>query len=88
MNPVSDHLIVIPVFNEAATIGDIVERARLHGPVLVVDDGSTDRSAALAAAAGAEVVSLGRRRGKGAVAKAWRSAAPSPPRARAGSSTW
>ncbi len=40
MNPVSDHLIVIPVFNEAATIGDIVERARLHGPVLVVDDGS------------------------------------------------
>ena len=66
MTPGSDHLIVIPVFNEAATIGDIVERARLHGPVLVVDDGSTDRSAALAAAAGAEVVSLGRRRGKGA----------------------
>ena len=66
MNQVSEHLIVIPVFNEAATIGDIVERARLHGPVLVVDDGSTDRSAALAAAAGAEVVSLGRRRGKGA----------------------
>ncbi|MEX2222318.1 MAG: tryptophan 7-halogenase [Candidatus Rokuibacteriota bacterium] len=66
MNRVSEHLIVIPVFNEAATIGDIVERARLHGPVLVVDDGSTDRSAAVAAAAGAEVVSLGRRRGKGA----------------------
>ncbi len=66
MNPVSEHLIGIPVFNEAATIGDIVERARLHGPVLVVDDGSTDRSAALAAAAGADVVSLGRRRGKGA----------------------
>jgi hypothetical protein len=66
LNPVSDHLIVIPVFNEAATIADIVERARLHGPVLVVDDGSTDRSAAVAAGAGAEVVSLGRRRGKGA----------------------
>ena len=66
MNPPGDHLIVIPVFNEAATVGDIVERARLHGPVLVVDDGSTDRSAALAVAAGAEVVSLGRRRGKGA----------------------
>jgi 2-polyprenyl-6-methoxyphenol hydroxylase-like FAD-dependent oxidoreductase len=66
VNPVSERLIVIPVFNEAATIGDIVERARLHGPVLVVDDGSTDRSAAVAAAAGAEVVSLGRRRGKGA----------------------
>ena len=67
LNPAAgDHLIVIPVFNEAATVGDIVERARLHGPVLVVDDGSTDRSAALAVAAGAEVVSLGRRRGKGA----------------------
>ena len=65
MNPVSEHLIVIPVFNEAATIGDIVERARLHGPVLVVDDGSTDASAEVAARAGAEVVSLGRRRGKG-----------------------
>jgi 2-polyprenyl-6-methoxyphenol hydroxylase-like FAD-dependent oxidoreductase len=66
LNQVSEHLIVIPVFNEAATIGDIVERARLHGPVLVVDDGSTDRSAAVAARAGAEVVSLGGRRGKGA----------------------
>ncbi|HJV56251.1 MAG TPA: glycosyltransferase family 2 protein, partial [Methylomirabilota bacterium] len=62
----SDALIVIPAYNEAATIADIVERARLHGPVLVVDDGSTDGTAAAAAAAGAEVVSLGARRGKGA----------------------
>jgi 2-polyprenyl-6-methoxyphenol hydroxylase-like FAD-dependent oxidoreductase len=66
LNPVSEPLIVIPVFNEAPTIGDIVERARLHGPVLVVDDGSTDQSAAVAARAGAEVLSLGGRRGKGA----------------------
>jgi len=63
---VSDTLVLIPVFNEAATIGDIVERARLHGPVLVVDDGSTDATAARAAAAGAEVVTLEARRGKGA----------------------
>ncbi len=62
----SEHLIVIPVFNEAATVADIVERARLHGPVLVVDDGSSDGSGAKAAAAGAEVVPLRRRRGKGA----------------------
>ena len=41
---VSDHLIVIAVFNAAATIADVVERARLHGPVLVVDDGSSDDS--------------------------------------------
>jgi 2-polyprenyl-6-methoxyphenol hydroxylase-like FAD-dependent oxidoreductase len=62
----SDVLIVIPAHNEAATIADIVERARLHGPVLVVDDGSTDGTVARAAEAGAEVVSLGARRGKGA----------------------
>ena len=62
----SDVLIVVPVFNEAATIADIVERARLHGPVLVVDDGSTDGTGARARAAGAEVIALGARRGKGA----------------------
>ena len=62
----SDHLIVIAVFNAAATIADVVERARLHGPVLVVDDGSSDDSGARAAAAGAEVISLGARSGSGA----------------------
>jgi len=63
---VSDHLIVMAVFNEAATVVDVVERARLHGPVLVIDDGSSDDSAARAAAAGAEVISLGARFGRGA----------------------
>ncbi|PWU25302.1 MAG: hypothetical protein C5B48_02025, partial [Candidatus Rokuibacteriota bacterium] len=58
-------LIVIPAFNEASSIGDIVSRARRHGDVLVVDDGSSDESAAVAGAAGADVVRLGRRRGKG-----------------------
>src|SRR6266481_4105558 len=48
----SDHVTVIPVFNEAATIGGLVERAALHGPVIVVDDGSWDGSAETAAAAG------------------------------------
>lgn len=62
----SDHLVVIPVFNEAATIAAIVERARRHGSVLVVDDGSSDGSAGLAAAAGADVTRLESRRGKGA----------------------
>jgi 2-polyprenyl-6-methoxyphenol hydroxylase-like FAD-dependent oxidoreductase len=63
---VSDHLIVIAVFNAATTIADVVERARLHGPVLVVDDGSSDDSGTRAAAAGAEVISLGARSGRGA----------------------
>lgn len=61
-----DHLIVIPVLNEAATIADLVTRARRYGSVIVVDDGSSDASGAAAAAAGADVLRLPRRRGKGA----------------------
>ena len=58
-------LIVIPVFNEAATIGEVVARARAHAPVLVVDDGSRDGSETTARAAGAEVIRHRRRLGKG-----------------------
>jgi flavin-dependent dehydrogenase/glycosyltransferase involved in cell wall biosynthesis len=61
----SDHIAVIPVFNEAPTIGDLVGRAARHGPVLVVDDGSSDGSADAAAAAGAAVLRVASRRGKG-----------------------
>jgi glycosyltransferase involved in cell wall biosynthesis len=58
---------VVPVFDEAPTLGLVVAGLRRHCPVVVVDDGSTDRSAAVAWAAGAtEVVRHGRRRGKGA----------------------
>jgi hypothetical protein len=57
--------IVIAAFDEAAAIGRIVAAARRHAPVLVVDDGSADASAALAEAAGAEVVRHARRLGKG-----------------------
>jgi hypothetical protein len=57
-------VIVIPVFEEAATLGRVVAAACLHAPVLVVDDGSRDASAAVAAAAGAEVLRHPRRLGK------------------------
>ena len=57
-------VIVVPVHEEAATIGRVVSGARVHGPVLVVDDGSRDASAANAAAAGAEVLRHARRLGK------------------------
>jgi glycosyltransferase involved in cell wall biosynthesis len=51
--------VIIPAFNEAATIGDLVGRIFAVGPewqVLVVDDGSNDDSAQKAAQAGADVV--------------------------------
>ncbi len=57
--------IVVPAFEEAATVGRVVEAARAHGPVLVVDDGSRDATAAVARAAGAEVIRHPRRLGKG-----------------------
>ncbi|MDE2582186.1 MAG: glycosyltransferase family 2 protein [Rhodospirillales bacterium] len=60
--------IVIPAFDEAATIETIV-RACLALPgrprVLVVDDGSTDETAVLAAEAGAELLPQATNRGKG-----------------------
>ncbi|HYE90433.1 MAG TPA: glycosyltransferase family 2 protein [Terriglobales bacterium] len=62
----NDAVVVIPAFDEAGTVGGIVAAARAHAPVLVVDDGSTDGTAAAARAAGAEVVTHAERRGKGA----------------------
>lgn len=61
--------VVIPAHNEARTVGAVV-RAVLRSPlvasVTVVDDGSRDDTAALAAEAGATVIHLKRRGGKGA----------------------
>lgn len=49
--------IVIPALNESATIADVVEAAGKYGVPIVVDDGSTDNTAELAAKAGAVVAS-------------------------------
>ena len=54
-------LAVVPAYNEASSIAAVVRSLRADAPsfdVLVIDDGSTDRTAELAAAAGAPVVSL------------------------------
>jgi glycosyltransferase involved in cell wall biosynthesis len=49
--------LVVPLYNEARVIGDVVRTARaVFSHVVCVDDGSTDDSAAQAAAAGAVVV--------------------------------
>ncbi len=58
---------LIPAYNEARRISDVVHGIRPHvAHVLVVDDGSTDATGDLAAAAGAEVMRLPANRGKGA----------------------
>ena len=54
-------LIAIPAWNERGSIGAVVAKVRQHRPgaaVLVVDDGSTDGTAAVARDAGATVISL------------------------------
>lgn len=49
-------LVAVPAFNEERFIGSVVLETRLAGlPVLVVDDGSSDRTAEIARAAGAVV---------------------------------
>ncbi len=54
-----DVWVVIPAKNEAASISDVVSRAKTHAShVVVVDDASTDNTAALALAAGAQVLPL------------------------------
>jgi len=59
--------VLIPAYDCAATIADVVIGARRHVPrVLVVDDGSHDDTGALAAASGAEVLRQPVNVGKGA----------------------
>ena len=62
-----DAVVLIPALDECATIASViaVARAAAVGPVVVIDDGSTDCTAEAAAAAGAEVVRLATNRGKG-----------------------
>jgi glycosyltransferase involved in cell wall biosynthesis len=61
---------LVPAHDEAARIADVVTRAGRHAPVLVVDDGSTDDTAAIAQAAGATVVRQSPNQGKGAALRA------------------
>lgn len=54
-------LAVVPAYNEAGSIGAVIRRLRDEAPdfdVVVIDDGSTDDTAARATAAGAALVRL------------------------------
>ena len=56
----SKFLAIVPAYNEAGAIAGTVSEIRRHAPefdVVVVDDGSTDETGRLAAAAGARVIS-------------------------------
>src|SRR5437764_15493193 len=58
---------VIPCLNEAESIGSLVEQVRRVLPaVFVIDDGSSDQTGQLAAAAGAKVLCHQQPCGKGA----------------------
>ncbi|NQE46276.1 UDP-N-acetylglucosamine--dolichyl-phosphate N-acetylglucosaminyltransferase [ANME-1 cluster archaeon GoMg2] len=61
---------VIPCYNEEVAIGSVVLKAREQvEKVLVVDDGSTDATAQIARAAGANIISHEKNKGKGAAIK-------------------
>jgi glycosyltransferase involved in cell wall biosynthesis len=63
---VADTLVFIPAWNEEQNLPDVLDELRQELPdvdVLVVDDGSTDRTAEIAREHGAEVLSFGENRG-------------------------
>jgi len=64
-------VIVIPVYNEAQVVGQVINDVRAHGfqNIVVVDDGSADESWAVASAHDVLALRLKVNRGKGAAVK-------------------
>ncbi|MGH8893390.1 MAG: lysylphosphatidylglycerol synthase domain-containing protein [Actinomycetes bacterium] len=74
VGPDAPVVVMIPVYDEEGAVGTVVSRVprTCHGrrvEILVVDDGSTDRSAAEADAAGAQVLPLTGNQGLGAAVR-------------------
>lgn len=76
--PDHDTLVFVPAWNEEGNLPAVIDELRaviLSADVLVVDDGSTDATAAAASAHGAEVLSFGEHRGlREAIAAGYRAA--------------
>lgn len=67
---VSRSIAAIPCYNEALSVGSVVLKARRYvDEVLVIDDGSTDDTRAIAQEAGAVVITHQKNAGKGAAVK-------------------
>ena len=71
MDPMFEPRALVPAFNAAETVGEVILGLRRHLPeVLVVDDGSSDATAEIARRAGARVLSLPSNTGKGSAVRA------------------
>lgn len=69
-DPGIETMVAIPAYNEASTIGSVVEAAADYvDTVIVIDDGSTDDTVARARQAGATVIEHAENRGYGAALK-------------------
>lgn len=69
---VGDIAVVIPAYNAGATLEEVLSKTFLSIPnrqVIVVDDGSTDNTAAIAVRQAAQLIRHGHNRGKGAALK-------------------
>jgi glycosyltransferase involved in cell wall biosynthesis len=67
MRTLTDEIVALtPAYQEGPRIGAVVEAARVHLPVIVIDDGSTDDTADAAEAAGSTVIRQLPNAGKGA----------------------
>ncbi len=72
---------IIPAYNEERTVAGVIRAiraSRLCQDILVVSDGSTDRTAAIARRAGARVIRCTENNGKGAAIRAGLSATTAP----------
>jgi glycosyltransferase involved in cell wall biosynthesis len=68
---VNRHIIILPAFNEAPAIADVIRDVQQHGfpRIIVVDDGSRDGTGTMANEHGACVITHRLNRGKGAAVK-------------------